>query len=253
MTESLFYNKNTNKWEIMGLNFVKDSSGGSGGSETPANTYSKTEVNNLLSSKLDTSTYNTDKANFKTKVTVVSETEPTDKEVIWIKPGSGNTMPNFGSQKTDKPTMVMKTKTGYIVNPGNLKEIKYFAIDHPTLIDVNSVKTTIFNTTLNFDDFVVLGAYQVNAVAIIFIDSIVNKLQIFNNYNNSTHQDVQPNDLSAQYEMSDDAPFYYAYNDKNFYYWDKTTKQICCINIGSSSISKGFVSISGGTIRVVYK
>ena len=66
MTESLFYNKNTNKWEIMGLNFVKDASSPS----TSADSYTKTEVNNLLSSKLDSSTYNSEKSNFASKTEV---------------------------------------------------------------------------------------------------------------------------------------------------------------------------------------
>nr|DAS22216.1 MAG TPA: hypothetical protein [Bacteriophage sp.] len=70
MTESLFYNKNTNKWEIMGLNFVKDPSGNTG---TSVDAYTKTEVNNLLSGKLDSSTYNTEKSNF------ASKTEVSDK------------------------------------------------------------------------------------------------------------------------------------------------------------------------------
>lgn len=245
MTESLFYNKNTNKWEIMGLNFVKDSSGGSGGSGTPANTYSKTEVNNLLSGKLDTSTYNTDKANFKTKVTVVSETEPTDKEVIWIKPGSGNAIPNFGSQKTDKPTLVMSSVTGYIIDPNNLKEIKYFASN-----DTSNIKTTVFSTTLNFDDFVVLSTHNTNAAVIVYIDRAVNKLQYFRDYNNSGPREVQPNNLSAQYEMADDAPFYYAYNGTFFYFYKKTTKQLHGITLNDSTPSLGTFP---GVYNVVYK
>ena len=229
----------------MGLNFVKDSSGGSGGSGTPVNAYSKTEVNNLLSGKLDTSTYNTDKANFKTKVTVVSETEPTDKEVIWVKPGSGNSIPNFGSQKSDKSTLVMSSVTGYIIDPNNLKEIKYFASN-----DTSNIKTTVFNTTLNFDDFVVLSAHNTNAAVIIYIDRAVNKLQYFRDYNNSVPREVQPNNLSAQYEMADDAPFYYAYDDNFFYFYDKATKQLRNIQVNSST---PYAGISSGVSRVVYK
>lgn len=48
MTESLFYNKNTNKWEIMGLNFVKDPSSPS----TPA-PVSKETIINLLKEAAD--------------------------------------------------------------------------------------------------------------------------------------------------------------------------------------------------------
>lgn len=245
MTESLFYNKNTNKWEIMGLNFVKDSSGGSGSSGTPVNAYSKTEVNNLLSGKLDVSTYNTDKANFKTKVTVVSETEPTDKEVIWVKLGSGNAIPNFGSQKTDKPTLVMSSVTGYIIDPNNLKEIKYFASN-----DTSNIKTTVFDTTLNFDDFVVLSTHNINAAVIIYIDKTANKLQCFRDYNNSISREVQPNNLSTQYEMAGDAPFYYAYNGNFFYFYEKATKQLCIITLSSSTPSS---STFPGMYNVVYK
>ena len=233
MTESLFYNKNTNKWEIMGLNFVKDSSGGSGGSGTPANTYSKTEVNNLLSGKLDTSTYNTDKANFKTKVTVVSETEPTDKEVIWIKPGSGNSVPSFGSQKTDKPTMSMNSKTAFIIDPNNLKELKYFVKVAPSKI-INNPKTVTFNTTLNFTDYIILGEKNTDSVTIIYIDKINNKFQIFYSINSVNFDNIRPNSLSQVYEMSTENPFYYAYNESYFSYWDKATNVLTCVYAASN-------------------
>lgn len=75
MTESLFYNKNTNKWEIMGLNFVKDPSSPS----TPTDSYTKTEVNNLLSGKLDSSTYNTEKSNFALATSLDSKLGKTEK------------------------------------------------------------------------------------------------------------------------------------------------------------------------------
>ena len=74
MTESLFYNKNTNKWEIMGLNFVKDPSSPS----TPTDSYTKTEVNNLLSGKLDSSTYNTEKSNFISKTDKAADSDKLD-------------------------------------------------------------------------------------------------------------------------------------------------------------------------------
>ena len=247
MTESLFYNKNTNKWEIMGLNFVKDSSGGSG---TPANTYSKTEVNNLLSGKLDTSTYNTDKANFKTKVTVVSETEPTDKEVIWIKPGSGNTVPNFGSQKSDKPTMAMNNRTAFVIDPNNLKELKYFVKDASRKIS-NNPKTVTFSTTLNFTDYFILGEKNTDTVTIIYIDEINNKFQVFYGINTLTFDNIQPNILSPVYEMSTEAPFYYAYNEAYFLYWDKTTNMLTCVYT-ASNVPFNIISIIPN-LTVVYK
>ena len=74
MTESLFYNKNTNKWEIMGLNFVKDPSSPS----TPTDSYTKTEVNNLLSGKLDSSTYNSEKSNFISKTDKAADSDKLD-------------------------------------------------------------------------------------------------------------------------------------------------------------------------------
>ena len=75
MTESLFYNKNTNKWEIMGLNFVKDLSSPG----TPTDSYTKTEVNNLLSGKLDSSTYNSEKSNFALATSLDSKLGKTEK------------------------------------------------------------------------------------------------------------------------------------------------------------------------------
>lgn len=250
MTESLFYNKNTNKWEIMGLNFVKDSSGSSGGSGTPANTYSKTEVNNLLSGKLDTSTYNTDKANFKTKVTVVSETEPTDKEVIWIKPGSGNTIPNFGSQKIDKPTMAIHSKAAFIINPNNLKELKYFVKDGANKI-TNSSKTVTFNTTLNFTNYFILGLPTSSAINIVYIDEINNKFQLFYDANNINFPDITPDKLSQVYEMSTEAPFYYAYNESHFLYWNKTTNMLTVVYAVSNTPDKPIGIVPG--LTVVYK
>lgn len=81
MTESLFYNKNTNKWEIMGLNFVKDPSSPG----TPTDSYTKTEVNNLLSGKLDSSTYNTEKSNFASKTEVNNTVNTLNTEITKLK------------------------------------------------------------------------------------------------------------------------------------------------------------------------
>lgn len=81
MTESLFYNKNTNKWEIMGLNFVKDPSSPG----TPTESYTKTEVNNLLSGKLDASTYNSEKLEFASKAEVNNTVNTLNTEITKLK------------------------------------------------------------------------------------------------------------------------------------------------------------------------
>lgn len=96
MTESLFYNKNTNKWEIMGLNFVKDPSSPG----APTDSYTKTEVNNLLSGKLDSSTYNTEKSNFVSKAEVYNKSEVYPKGEVYNKTEVDNTVNTLNTEIT---------------------------------------------------------------------------------------------------------------------------------------------------------
>lgn len=135
MTESLFYNKNTNKWEIMGLNFVKDSSGGSG---TSTDAYTKTEVNNLLSGKLDSSTYNTEKSNFASKTEVNNKLDKSKESTFALKTDL-NAKLNISTYDSEKSNFASKTEVSdkldtstYVMDRTNFASKGEVALKHNT-------------------------------------------------------------------------------------------------------------------------
>ena len=134
MTESLFYNKNTNKWEIMGLNFVKDPSSPS----TPTDSYTKTEVNNLLSGKLDSSTYNTEKSNFASKTEVNNKLDKS-KESTFATKNDLNAKLNTSTYDSEKLEFASKAEVStkldtdiYVADRSNFATKGEVALKHNT-------------------------------------------------------------------------------------------------------------------------
>nr|DAS65385.1 MAG TPA: hypothetical protein [Bacteriophage sp.] len=135
MTESLFYNKNTNKWEIMGLNFVKDASSPS----TPTDAYTKTEVNNLLSGKLDASTYNLEKSNFASKAEVSNKLDKS-KESTFATKTDLNSKLNVSTYDSEKLEFASKTEVStkldtdtYVADRSNFATKGEVALKHNTV------------------------------------------------------------------------------------------------------------------------
>ena len=135
MTESLFYNKNTNKWEIMGLNFVKDASS----SSTPADSYTKTEVNNLLSGKLDSSTYNTEKSNFASKTDLNQKLDKSKESTFALK-SELNAKLNISTYDSEKLEFASKAEVStkldtdtYVADRSNFATKGEVALKHNTV------------------------------------------------------------------------------------------------------------------------
>ena len=135
MTESLFYNKNTNKWEIMGLNFVKDSSSLS----TPTDSYTKTEVNNLLSGKLDSSTYNTEKSNFASKTDLNQKLDKSKESTFALK-SELNAKLNISTYDSEKLEFASKAEVStkldtdtYVADRSNFATKDEVALKHNTV------------------------------------------------------------------------------------------------------------------------